>query len=162
MATVTYYWNGYDGSSSGWTSPGNAVDGDTGTFASTSGDYNSSYLSLDTNTCSGTDLGTIDSARARAYGYAQSGTDMVDSWSNLWGLPASAGWGDWLDWALIWPYDSPTWALVASLVVGEFSSNADGKTIYLARIEIEVTYSPSGGAASVVPVIAAQYRQRRA
>jgi len=74
MATVTYYWDSYTGTPN-FTNPGNLVDGNTGTYAVLS--YEDDNVTLDDNTCPGTDLGTISLVQFRVYGYSDGGGDPV-------------------------------------------------------------------------------------
>ncbi|MBN2668438.1 MAG: T9SS type A sorting domain-containing protein [Bacteroidales bacterium] len=67
QSTVTYYFNGYNTSNPGsWDSnPANVVDGSTSTLGADN--ENGDYLYLNSNTCSGTNLGTITKVELRAY-----------------------------------------------------------------------------------------------
>jgi len=102
MADVTYYydsWNAYD-----WTTdPDYMVDNILTNFAST--DADGDFERLYTNTCPGTDLGTITSVEIRAYGYGD-GDDRIDFRPYPGGVPGdvyqttpanSAGWGSYVD-----------------------------------------------------------------
>jgi len=65
MATATYYFN-HRSSTNAWQyDPNKMVDGDLGTFASTN--FTSDLEVCDTNTCDGTNLGTITKVETRAY-----------------------------------------------------------------------------------------------
>jgi len=70
MATQTYYFNSYDSENSNWSDPANMVDGSTSTY---SGAYSGEESNLlDSNSCPGTDLGTIIKVEIRIYGYTES------------------------------------------------------------------------------------------
>lgn len=74
--TVTYYFDDYDPTGA-WTSmPENMVDGDTNTFA-TAILVMTQTQSLISNTCLGTDLGTITKVEIRAWVYQQVGGELT-------------------------------------------------------------------------------------
>ncbi len=75
MAEVTYYFNSYAAGEAWPTTPGNAVDGNTGTFASANTTGQTELL--DGNQCAGTNLGAITKVELRAYGYVQDGTRVT-------------------------------------------------------------------------------------
>ena len=69
---VTFYFDVAAGTGTLWTSQGNAVDGSTGTFSPADASEfppKSGPLDLTSNTCPGTNYGTITKVEMRAYGY---------------------------------------------------------------------------------------------
>ena len=159
MAEVTYYFNSR--TISWWTDPGNMVDGNIETFASIT--QTGDYAILDGNTCPGTDLGTISKVELRVHGYGD-GDDRIDLRAYFGGvnqgdehqltMPASAGWSAYAE--ITNDTNSPTpwdWSDVVALDLGDtpsygvkFNKVGKGNTMYCAKVEIRVTYTPSGGA----------------
>ena len=98
MATITYYVNGY--ALSNWTNPTNAVDGSTSTYANTT--VNNRVQQSDSNTCPGTNLGTITAVEFRIYAAAVSGSPFVQTLTRFNGVD-----GDSDDY---YPSSSPAWS----------------------------------------------------
>lgn len=156
MATVSYYFDAYDGSNNWTTNPANMVDGDTGTFASTTTRL-TDYQDNTGNTCPGTNLGTITKVELRAYGYYQTsggvnlrliprfgGSSNGDNHDLA--LGTSAAWTSWTD--ITTDTNAPgswAWSDVDNLDVRVAGSWGTGsRTVYCAKVEIQVTYTPGG------------------
>lgn len=155
MAEITYYWNTIG--TSNWTDFAYMRDGFIATWAYTSRGGN--VTGLKTTTCPGTNLGTITRVEVRCYAYGD-GNDRVDY---SFGLVAttpeyqttpdgSEGWGSWVDVAADTNVDGWTWAKVKDLytekniyLIVEFDKVKGGGTMYCAKVEIRVTYTPSAG-----------------
>lgn len=149
---VTYYFD--VGHGSFWTDIANAFDGGLATFAHTSTD--GGYLSGNSTTCGGSDLGTITKVEIRVYAYGD-GDDRIDISFGLEPTTpeyqitpgSSEGWTVYVD-----VTDDPnvngwTWAKIADLLAeafcrlyAEFAKVAKGNTLYCAMVEIRVTYTP--------------------
>lgn len=155
MATVTYYFDAYSGTDNWTTNPANMVDGNTGTFASTTTRL-TDYQDNTGNTCPGTDLGTITKVELRAYGYYQTsggvnlrliprfgGSSNGDNHDLA--LGTSAAWTSWAD--ITADTNAPgswAWSDVDNLDVRVAGSWGTGsRTVYCAKIEIQVTYTAS-------------------
>jgi len=155
MAEVTYYFNGH---ATGvvceqfWSlNVANFVDNNLETFESTSID--GCICELDENTCPGDNLGAITKVELRVYGYGD-GDDRIDLTPVFAGIPgneyqltmpSTAGWSAYADItsdpALGVPWD---WSIVQGLdCKAEFDKVAKGNTMYGAKMEIRVTYTPS-------------------
>ncbi|KKK96612.1 hypothetical protein LCGC14_2661040, partial [marine sediment metagenome] len=135
---VTYYFNSR--STGNWTDPDNMIDGDTGTDASTAS--NGTTERLDGNTCPGTDLGTITKVEVRVYGYGD-GDDRIDLWQTLYEItmPTTPGWSAYVDvTSTINTWDE----VVTQFVDIEFNKVGKGGTMRCAKVEIRVTYTPTG------------------
>lgn len=129
------------------TNPENMVDGNIETFAETTGEFPLNQQDLNTNTCPGTDLGTITKVELRFHGYA----------SNIWSeetkiildslgeehaetLTTSPAWSSWFDITNDPGAPSPwTWEDVQALEC-EVVSGSDEVTYYCSKVEIRVTY----------------------
>jgi hypothetical protein len=144
---VTYYFNSH--TEMGWpTNPDYMSDGNIATFAETSGP---DVEQLVYTNCDGTDLGTITKVELRVYGYYYLG-DKVGSiqlmpFSTPYEveLPATAGWTSYADitseidpW--LWKYLPNLGCMVTAEIFG------DGQILYVAKVEIRVTYTVAGGA----------------
>ena len=104
------------------------------------------------NTCDGTDLGTITKVELRVYGiYKDAGTkhDVIlrpifgggDGNDHPWTCPVSAAWSSYID--ITSDTNAPgawTWSNVDALDCDVEADTADSATIWIAKIEIRVTY----------------------
>ena len=148
MADLTYYFNGH--SASAWTDPNNFDDGlNLDTFASVSSD--SDVHEFNSNTCPGTDLGTITKVELRVYGYGD-GNDQLELTPVFAGgdgdvhetvpVVSPGGWSAYIDITNDTNAPSPwTWAAVQALecdVVRDTVSKANA--MYGSMVEIRVTY----------------------
>lgn len=152
MAEVTYYsntlWSEEPPPDRYWDDRLSLIDGELGTFASTSssGDWEQTA----TNTCPGTDLGTITKVELRVYGYGD-GDDRIDL-TPIFGYdsgdehettPAAApAWGSYVD--ITNDTNAPDWSLWSHIqdidCIVKFTAVAKGNTMYCAKVEIRVTY----------------------
>lgn len=157
--TVTYYFDGYDVDGEEWTNlPENMVDGNTVQPAHT-GAPNQVQL-CNSNTCPGTDLGTITKVEIRCYAH-----HTYDGHELRLRPVLAGGDGDDHDFAIpVWVGDwcayqditsdtnapSPwTWAAVQGLDVDIVAIDGKGYPYYwdeyCSKVEIRVTYSIAGG-----------------
>jgi hypothetical protein len=156
MSEVSYYYVRYDTST--WLDPENVVDGDTGTYGYTS--TAGARISFTSSDCSGADLGTITKVEARIYGYGDGDDEIalgfdegINPGTQYGFVPASSpGWTGYIDVTNSEKVDGWTWGKVKNLnsVMGgtirprlQFNKIAKGNTIYCAKVEIRVTYTPS-------------------
>ena len=150
MVDVTYYWTAYDFSY--WNNPGNMTDGSTRTFADATIQFTQQLNT--TNTCNGTNLGTITKVEIRAYGYVDSpftpikiflficlGGICLDEY--VWrSLPAPA-WSEYFDITFAGIAPTPwTWNDIRSLGVVVMSGSEFYSAVYCGRVEVRVTYTP--------------------
>jgi len=142
--TVTYYFDGYNVGEAWVTSPGNLVDGDTGTRA-TSG-FNEIQLN-DSNTGPGTDLGTITTVEVRAFwddAFGILGGKLRPVFSGGDGddhtlSPQTTSWSDYID--ITSDTNAPgtwSWTNVQDL---DIDFEAVGTGVWGYKIEIRVTYT---------------------
>ncbi len=149
----TYYFNGYINSEE-WrweTNPGNMTDGNTGTFASTTDSNDVQWLN--SNTCDGTETGTITKVEIRVFGY-WSGADRdiilqpvfggsLDGDEHSFDAPKDEGvWSSWFNITddtnshSYW-----TWRHVEDLDCKvKVGAGSIGFTLYASKVEIKVTY----------------------
>jgi len=141
MAEATYY---FDSRSTGnWSDPDNMINGELGDYASTAAD--GTVETLDGNTCPGDDLGAITKVELRVYGYGD-GDDRIDTkpfageeYQHT--MPSSPGWSSYADATA----EGWTWASVRDTDMWvEFDKVGKGNTMHCAKVEIRVTYTPSG------------------
>lgn len=149
MAEVTYYFDVR--SLLSWTfSPSNMIDGFLTTYASETTDGKKQELTETTGP--GIDLGTITKVELRVYAYGD-GDDRIDLSFVVTMNPeyqttpgTSAGWGAYQDVTADPIIDGWTWAKVASLpeceLFVELDCVAKANTMYCAKVEIRVTYTP--------------------
>lgn len=148
MAEVTYYFNS---KSSDWeNNPGNMIDGDIDTDASST--ILDQIQTLNGNTCAGTDLGTITKVEIRAHGWISGGAGQVrgtpvfggvddgdehnfdffaEAWSSYVDITSDTNAPDWSVWTQIQNLDCDVKALPA------------GGTPFVSKVEIRVTYIPT-------------------
>ena len=153
---ATYYFNAYDSTTpTDWTNlPANMVDGDTGTYASTT--TNLDVQLNNANTCPGTDLGTISVVELRTYGYMEADDTIelqpvfggtVDGADYPWTPPVGEGSANWS------PYFDITadggapgswaWSDVQNLDVNvNYIKVGGASSTYISIVEIRVTYAP--------------------
>ena len=154
MTEVTYYFNSRSPTDAWQTDPNKMVDGDTGTWAKTVIDNDLEIC--DGNTCDGSDLGTITKVEARAYvkvtGVLSStikftpyfdGSDLGDeetispalteAWSGYYDITEDTNAPGTWQWSDIQNLD---YRLLADMA---------GGTPNCAKVEIRVTYTPTGG-----------------
>lgn len=155
MATATYYYDSYNFSD--FANPDNAVDNNLTTYASAAS--NGEFLEFNGTSCDGTDLGTITKVEVRAYGYRVSTpewyyTDNVNYVALS--LGTSAGWTSYAD---ITAWQTWTWADIAA-GNEQLIDFAAGGSFYIAKVELQVTYTEGGGGGTVIPVLMQAYRRR--
>jgi hypothetical protein len=152
-----FYFNSYDQSPSGetWeTNPGYMVDGDNGTFASTTIDRDIQLLNG--NTCDGSGSGSITEVYLRTFGYwNSSGEDrdiilrpvfggVLDGDDHIFNGSSSGEWSEWFDITndtnshTFW-----TWPLVQALDCDvEVGRGDEGSfTLYCSIVQIRVIYT---------------------
>lgn len=162
MAEVTYYYNVYGNVV--WTDPDNIIDNNLETFGSTANDGDRQRL-IET-TCDGADLGTITKVEIRCYGYGD-GDDRIDLefWVGIdintypLTMPSAPGWSSYADVTNDSYIDGWTWADVAALSAlpyfgVEYDKVGKGNTMYCAKVEIRVTYTPEGPPEKVTQYLA--------
>lgn len=141
MAEVNYY---FDGSEPGeaWVNAYRMNDNDLGTFAYIATD--GAIQTENSNTCPGTDLGTITKVELRCYGYGD-GDDRIDlmpfATEYQLVMPSSVGWSTYAD---ITP-EKGSWVwndIVVLDCVVEYDKVGKANTMYCAKVEIRVTYTP--------------------
>jgi hypothetical protein len=91
----TYYFDSY-GANNNWLTPDNIVDGDVDTDATAKPPLSfitDTDITLTSNTCPGTDLGTITKVEIRCYGNEDAGGNTVSSWDMTPVLAAGSGEG---------------------------------------------------------------------
>ena len=152
MADVTYWFDGY--AAVQWTDQAFAIDNILTTFAFTSSD--GLYIPFNENTCPGTDLGTISKVEIRAYvkgdgddkliitplfsAGALSGDDHETT------PPTSVAWGPYVD--VTNDTNHPTWSWAEVVLLkcnAKYIKTAKANAMPLAKVELRVTYTPSGG-----------------
>ncbi len=147
MPTATYYFNGH--SASAWTDPNNFDDGNIATFASVSSD--SDIHEFISNTCPGTDLGTILKVELRVHGKGD-GSDQIELRPVFVGgdgdvhetVPVvdPGGWTAYVD--ITNDTNAPDWSAWSQVQALDCDANRDavGKsnTMYGSVVEIRVTY----------------------
>jgi len=149
--TVTYYFNAY-GAEVWEASPASMTDGNLGTYASTN---NAGEVQLNNaNNCSGTGLGLISKVELRAYGYGDGGDFIYlrpvftagDGTNHQWTPGTSPpSWSPYYN--ITSDTNAPTswnWSNVQELDVDvEYNGLAKPNPLYIAKVEIRVTYSPA-------------------
>lgn len=148
--TVTYYFNAYNGAEVWETSPASMIDDNLGTYASTN---NAGEVQLNNaNNCSGTDLGLISKVELRAYGYGDGGDFIYlrpvftagDGTNHTWTPGTSPGWSPYYN--ITSDTNAPTswnWSNVQELDVDvAYDGLAKPNPLYIAKVEIRVTYNP--------------------
>lgn len=135
-----------------WTSnPGYMVDNNTATFASTS--TLNDVQKLTGNTCPEIDPGSISKVEMRAFGKRDQCSCSVllrpvfrdgDGDDHEFMLPLSASWSEWFDITDDSNVPSWTWEDVSTFDCDVESSNFSEirATVYCAKVEVRVTYSP--------------------
>jgi len=153
-STVTYYFT-ERGPTDAWaTDPNKMVDGDTGTFAATG--FDNDYEKCITNSCVGTNLGTITKVEIRANhkvtGILASTIDIKPIFNGSDDGDTEqinpffvAAWSDYFD--ITEDTNAPgtwTWADVQNLDCGLTAQIASG-TVFVSKVEVRVTYGGSTG-----------------
>lgn len=152
-SVVDYYFN-YSGES--WDSyPDYMTDNLLTTYAFTSSDGDVQMLTV--NNCPGTNLGTISKVEIRLYAYGD-GNDRIDvkpyfgitggdTYQTTPGTGPPGTWGNYIDITTDTNAPSPwTWNDISSLNAQAIKENvAKGNAMYCAKVEIRVTYTPTGG-----------------
>jgi hypothetical protein len=154
MAEYIYYFDGY--SSSGWTDPGNVVDGSLATRGSAP--YPGPQESRLNSNTSADQGGTITKVEIRVYfGYQDSGNTLrLTPWfggssegddhdENLGASPPAAGpyTGEWID--ITSDTNAPgtwSWTDVANLDVNLYGNCLSGGYLYAYKVEVRVTSIP--------------------
>lgn len=150
--TVIYYFNQYSIQEQWSTNPGYMVDHILTNYASTTTDGD--IQRLVTNTCPGTDLGTISKVELQAYAYSDADDQLIlrpvfvalDGDDHIEAPGVTPGWKTWWDITNDPNAPSPwTWAAVESLDCDvEQNDVAKGNTMHVSEVQIRVTYTPSG------------------
>lgn len=145
---VTYYFNSQ--STDNWTNPDRMVDGILTNYAS---HITTVEETLNANNCPGTNLGTIANVYLRAYAYGDD-NDRLDLHPVFGGITqgseyqttpgVSAGWGEYV--CITNDAQAPgtwTWADVVALdCIAEKDNVGKGNEMFVAKVEILVTYTP--------------------
>jgi hypothetical protein len=156
---VVYYFDSYDNGVAWSSSPGNMVDGSTSNYASTQTDFDVELC--DSNTCSGSNLGTISKVEIRCYG-KRSGSGIPTPRIVLRPLidehnfyPGTSGdWSSWFDITNDPSAPSPwTWNDVDNLNCEVIARVTGSYTVFCSKVEVRVTYTPPNEA----PVISNPY-----
>lgn len=152
--TATYYFNSYDEGGEEWaTNPENMVDGDTGNSSSTNDDADVELLL--TNTCDGTNLGTISVVEVRCYcqisGGGPSRIDLVpvfggsdDGDTHIIAPGFSGAWSSYVD--ITDDTNAPEdwdWDDVKDLDI-DMGVEINASAVLCSRVEVRVTYTPGG------------------
>lgn len=152
MAEVTYYFD--TSASYFWeTNPEHMYDGSLTTFASANKKGDNQHLKH--NTCLGIDLGAITKVELRVYGYGD-GDDRIGltpfelDTEYLVTMPVAEDWSAYVNITNDPSAPSPwTWLDVKNLTLAHgyyqgvaFRSVGKANTIYCAKVEIRVTYTP--------------------
>lgn len=168
MADVTYYFDAYDDGGFEWTTtPAYAVDNILTNYASTT--VNNDQELLTSNTCPGTNLGTITKVEIRAYAYGDGDDELIIASFFPGGFGAAhitvpgAGspgtWGAYQD--ITNDPNAPNWsdwAHVQSVTCKiELDDTGKGNTMHCAKVEIRVTYTLAG--ALSIPIAMHHYKQ---
>ncbi len=148
--TVTYYFNAY-GAEVWEDSPASMTDDNLDTYASTN---NAGEFQLNNaNNCSGTGLGPISKVELRAYGYGDGGDFIYlrpvftagDGTNHTWTPGTSPGWSPYYN--ITSDTNAPTswnWSNVQELDVDVvYDGLAKPNPLYIAKVEIWVTYTPN-------------------
>jgi len=148
MSEVTYYFNSWN-SNDWWNDPDYMIDNILTNFAYTAS--GTAALYLDANTCLGTNLGTITKVELRGYAYGDGGDKLkftpflVKFFDNYYTIPGiEADWTAYVDITNDTDAPSPwTWANIQDLdcIMG-YLSVAKANDLYVAKVEIKVTYTP--------------------
>ena len=152
MATVTYYFDGYDTGGEEWTfDPDYMVDNNLSNLSYTNTDGDVELLN--SNTCPGTGGATITKVELRAYGRNSSffGGDCNirpvfsggDGDNHLWGPTGSNAWSSYID--ITSDTNAPgtwTWGDVQSLDCDMEVVLAFFQQVRCGKVEIRVTYTP--------------------
>ena len=162
---VIYYYDNYDNNEAWATSPSYMVDGSTSNYASTtiSGDVEL----CDSNNCSGCNLGDISKVELRVYGYYVTNQyDIIlrpvfggtsDGLDYNHPTESSPGWSRWFDitYDPVKGMSEWSWDEVKDLdcdVEAEDKMFPPPFTLYAAKVEIRVTYTPNNDPVSGNPV----------
>ena len=149
---VTYYFDGYNPSGAVWTgNPGYMVDGNIGTYASTS--LGGDVELCNNNSCSGFDFGIISKVELRVRGYySSSQRDIIltpvfngttDGGNYTFVASSSPGWSSWFDTTNDSGLKSWSWSMVSSLDCKVKAENVFGYWfLYCSKVELRVTYNP--------------------
>jgi hypothetical protein len=150
---ITYYFNNYFFGETWANNPGYMVDGNTGTYASTS--VGGDVELCNSNTCNGSDLGDISKLELRVYGYYSGGNRSIilrpvfngnNNLNNHTIYPGSSpGWTSWVDITNDWPlsgYPAWTWTYVMNLDCDVQTQSGSGYwTLFCSKVEMRVTYN---------------------
>jgi len=150
MSTITYYFNSYIPAEAWTTHPEYMVDGNTNTYAGWE-TVNGKVQLLNTNTCTGTNLGTITKVEIRLWGMITSGVSsfslrpvfggtldgdvhntgpmLVGTWSSYFNITSDTNAPATWNWSDIQNLNCDVIAVVVDGVVGA------------SKIEIQVTYT---------------------
>jgi hypothetical protein len=150
---VEYYFDTYSGFEAWATTPGNMVDGSTGTFAYTNTGDDSERCTG--NTCNGNDLGTISKVEMRAYGKYNGagsqnnitlkpvlGSTIGDSYLFVTGTS-----GDWSQWFDITDdnnigLEEWSWSNISGLDCKIISEKIKSSfVVYCGKVDLRVTYT---------------------
>ncbi|MBL7100729.1 MAG: hypothetical protein ISS23_02115 [Nanoarchaeota archaeon] len=133
-STITYYFNTQTGSD--WNNPNNMVDGSISTPADSGGDVRTAPLN--TNTCTGTNLGTITKVEERIYG-------SITSFETISDTDSGASWGETEGWSTYYDITSScdpcSWSDIQGLDA-TIVSTANMDEVNCAQVELRVTYTP--------------------
>lgn len=140
----TYYFDASDNgpnNTTGWTNPGNAFNGNITDFAT-----KSATVSMNaTGTNSPTAGTSIEQVRARMYGYIDGSTTLscqINYTAENLGVigPMSNTTASWSSYIILSePSGGWTWQKVNDLNAALYKSNVSTGTVYVAKMEIEVT-----------------------
>jgi len=147
MAEVSYYFDSK--STSIWADSGYMIDDILTNYATTASD--GATETLDGNSCTGDDLGTISKVELRAYGYGD-GDDRIDLTpiftlgdgdEHQLTMPMSAGWSAYTD--ITNDTNHPSWSFWSYIknldCRVEYDKVSKGNTMYCAKVGIRVTYT---------------------
>jgi len=155
VSTTSYYFNSYDNNQTWVTSPGNMVDGNISTYASTSIDEDLELCNG--NTCPGINHGNIIRVELRVHGYyATNQRDIIlipvfggvnPGSEYTYETTSSAGWSPWFN--ITDDNQAPgtwDWTDIMNLdcnVIAELKQGGGSQfTLYCSKVEIRVVYYP--------------------
>jgi len=155
---VTYYFNDYDMGSCWTANPIYMVDGNTSNYASTA--INFDVENLISNTCSGSELGSISKVEIRCFGkYSGTGMPPIHDINlltlgemHIFSPSTTDAWSSWYD--ITNNLDAPnpwTWNDVKTLGVNVEASIGGLFTMYCSRVEVRVTYNANPVISNPVP-----------